>query len=49
VIIAERLNRLAAGAVTVAAELTSDGIVIQPEDDIIDVEEQKEETSSNDA
>ena len=49
VIIAERLNRLAGGAVQVAAELAADGVAVKPEDDIIDVEEEKRETDSNGA
>jgi len=49
VIIAERLNRLAGGAVQVAAELASDGVTVIPDNEIIDVEEEKRETDSNGA
>jgi hypothetical protein len=49
VIIAERLNRLASGAVQVAAELSNEGVEVKPDNDIIDVEEEKVETDSNGA
>lgn len=49
VIIAERLNRLAGGAVQVAAELASDGVTVTPDNEIIDVEEEKRETDSDGA
>jgi NADH dehydrogenase FAD-containing subunit len=50
VIIAERLNRLASGAaIQIAAELSNEGVEVKPDNDIIDVEEEKVETDSNGA
>jgi hypothetical protein len=41
IIIAERLQRLAMGAVTVAAELSNTGLVIEPEEELTGEEEEK--------
>jgi hypothetical protein len=49
-IIAERLNRLAAGAIEASAKLAEAGLVIEPDKDIIDAEvvsgQEEEETDA---
>jgi hypothetical protein len=50
-IIAERLNRLAAGAIEASAKLAEAGLIIEPDKDIIDAEvvsgqEEEEETDA---
>jgi hypothetical protein len=46
IIIAERLQRLAMGAVTVAAELSNTGLVIEPEKELTGEEEEKTQGES---
>jgi len=46
IIIAERLQRLAMGAVTVAAELSNTGLVIEPEEELTGEEEEKTQGES---
>jgi hypothetical protein len=49
-IIAERLNRLAAGAIEASAKLAEAGLIIEPDKDIIDAEvvsgQEEEETDA---